>query len=750
MRTCRLFAILLAVHLSFASFAQQPAKRLITETDLFRFVWVADPQPSPDGTRIAFTRVTVNEKGDGYETALWMVPSDGSAPPVRLTGGTRDSQPRWSPDGRRIAFLRAAVRDGKPEPAQIHVLPLGGGEAWRLTDVSQGTSAAVWSPDGKRIAFTGSANAKDLEKQRREQAKKKAAQDVDVPRPAETETATKPPAAVPDESDRDSDVRTITRAVYRFNDQGYLDPEHRSHIWIADVPEFAERPVTARQLTDGKYEEDDPIWSRDGARIFYTSTHIDEPYYEPPQSDVYAVPVRGGEPEKIAALEFEIGQASLSPDGRFLAFQAEVSQPVRSYTQPDLWVLELTPGAKPRNLTADFDYDVGAGVGADQRAPRGNSGSRILWTDDGKTLIDVVAREGRANLMRFPVAGGAPSELTSGQQAVLSFAGGRGASPLALIVSTPAVIGDLFVLDARSPQPRRLTSFNDALFAQLSLTMPEEIWYTSFDGKRIQAWVQRPPDFDPSKKYPMILNIHGGPHSAYGWIFSHEFQWMAARGYLVLYPNPRGSTSYGQEFGNVIQYHYPGDDHKDLMAGVDEVIRRGWADPQRLGVTGGSGGGLLTNWAVTQTDRFRAAVSQRDIADWSAFWYTADFTLFHPTWFHKAPFEDPQDFDARSPLTYVKNIKTPIMFVLGEADYRTPPGAGGEMLFRALKYLRRPTAMVRFPGESHELSRSGQPWHRVERLRSIVGWMDKYILGKDVAQFRDVTGQDVNAARAPR
>ncbi len=750
MRTSRFLALLVGLHLAHASVAQPSAKRLLTETDLFRFVWVADPQPSPDGTRVAFTRVTVNEKGDGYDTALWIVESDGRTPPARLTAGTRDSQPRWSPDGRRIAFLRAPMRDGKPDPAQIHVLPAGGGEAWQLTDVPQGASAAVWSPDGRRIAFTSSANAKDLDKQRKEQAKKKTAQDVDVPRQSET-IAPKPPAAIPDKSmddnDRESDVRTITRAVYRFNGQGYLDPEHRSHIWVADVPDFAERPVTARQLTDGKYEEDDPIWARDGARIFYTSTRIDEPYYELPQSDIYAVQVRGGDPEKIAALPFEIGQTSLSPDGRSLAFQAEVSEPVRSYTQPDLWLLELTPGAKARNLTADFDYDVGGGVGADQRAPRGNAGSRILWSDDGKSLVDVVAREGRANLMRFPVAGGAPADVTTGQQAVLAYTAARGDSPLALILSTPTAIGDLFLLDGRSAQPRRLTSFNDALFAQLNLTMPEEIWYTSFDGKRIQAWVQRPPDFDPSKKYPLILNIHGGPHSAYGWIFSHEFQWMAARGYLVLYPNPRGSTSYGQEFGNVIQYRYPGDDHKDLMAGVDEVIRRGWADPQRLGVTGGSGGGLLTNWVVTQTDRFRAAVSQRDIADWSAFWYTADFTLFHPTWFRKAPFEDPQEFDERSPLTYVKNIRTPLMFILGEADYRTPTGAGGEMLFRALKYLRRPTAMVRFPGESHELSRSGQPWHRVERLRSIVGWMDKYILGRDVAQFRDVTGQDVAAGR---
>ncbi len=240
--------------------------------------------------------------------------------------------------------------------------------------------------------------------------------------------------------------------------------------------------------------------------------------------------------------------------------------------------------------------------------------------------------------------------------------------------------------------------------------------------------MQKPPDFDANKKYPLILNIHGGPHAAYGFIFDHEFQWMAAKGYVVLYPNPRGSTSYGQDFGNIIQYNYPGDDHKDLMAGVDELIRRGYIDEKRLGITGGSGGGVLTNWAIGHTTRFAAAVSQRDISDWSSWWYTADFTQFQPHWFKGAPFEDP-DFKRRSPITYIDKVTTPLMLILGEADWRTPTGAGGEQMFRALKYRKIPTVMVRFPNESHELSRSGQPWHRIERLQHIVGWFDKWLMG---------------------
>jgi dipeptidyl aminopeptidase/acylaminoacyl peptidase len=265
--------------------------------------------------------------------------------------------------------------------------------------------------------------------------------------------------------------------------------------------------------------------------------------------------------------------------------------------------------------------------------------------------------------------------------------------------------------------------------------MPEEINYTSFDGKQIQGWIQRPPNFDAKKQYPLILNIHGGPHSAYGWIFDHEFQWMAAKGYVVLYVNPRGSTSYGQDFGNIIQYKYPGDDYKDLMIGVDELLKRGYVDAKKLGVTGGSGGGVLTDWTVTHTNRFAAAVSQRDISNWASWWYTADFTLFQPTWFKAPPFKDPQDYANRSAITFVENIKTPMLFVLGEEDSRTPPDSGGEQLFRALKFLKRPAAIVFFPRETHELSRSGEPWHRIERLDHIVHFFDKHLQGASYPEY---------------
>jgi dipeptidyl aminopeptidase/acylaminoacyl peptidase len=340
---------------------------------------------------------------------------------------------------------------------------------------------------------------------------------------------------------------------------------------------------------------------------------------------------------------------------------------------------------------------------------------------------------GRTNVKRVRISDGRMEPFTERNNDVLAQSASADASTLVALVSTATHIGDLFVADARKKTAsfKQITRINDALFSKLDVAEPEEIWYDSFDGQKIHGWILKPPGFDPSRKYPLILQVHGGPHIPYGYCFTHEFLWMAAKGYVVLYTNPRGSSSYGQEFGNRIQFAYPGDDYKDLMAGVDFVLQRGYVDEKRIGITGGSGGGVLTNWAITQTDRFAAAVSQRSIADWSSFWYACDFSLFQPVWFRGAPWEDPADFAARSAITHVANVTTPLMLIEGEADMRTPPGNGGEQMFRALKYLKKPVVMVRFPDETHELSRSGKPSHRIERLQHIVAWFDKYLQGKD-------------------
>ncbi len=693
----------LSVFLLVFAVSASAQKRSITEKDLFDFVWVGDPQISPDGATVAFVRVTVNAAKTNYDTSIWAVSTSGGEEQRRLTSGTRDTTPRWSPDGKYLVFVRSGETPGPTSAPQLYMLAMSGGDSWAITNLPRGAGAPVWSPDGKWIVFGSGSNPDDISKQGK--------------------------PATPGE--RESDVRVITRAVYRSDGGGYLDPTRPGHIWVIAAPKNSDDKQLPKQLTSGAFNEGGTVWANDSSRIFYVTNRSPEPYYdETPQTEIHSISPTGASNQLLTKVPMGVGAMSLSPDGKRAAFAASVSaKPIQSYTQPDLWVMDLTQNAVAKNLTANFDFDIAGGLTGDQAPPRAGGGNAPMWTADGKGIIERYAKEGRSNLAMFDADSGKMTDVTRGDQGVLSYRITTDRKKLIYTISTPTKIADLFISDANGANARQLTRVNDALFAKLNLTEPDDVWYTSFDGRRVQTWVQRPPDFDASKKYPLILNIHGGPHAAYGYIFDHEFQWMAAKGYVVVYPNPRGSTSYGQDFGNIIQYKYPGDDHLDLMAAVDEVIKRGYIDEKKLGVTGGSGGGVLTNYAVTKTNRFAAAVSQRDISDWANWWYTADFTQFQPAWFKGAPFEDVEGFRERSAITHVAKIQTPMMFILGEADWRTPPAAGGEELFRALKYRKIPTVMVRFPNESHDLSRSGQPWHRLERLQHIVGWFDKWMMG---------------------
>ncbi len=679
-----------------------PAKRLIAETDVAKFVWSADPQVSPDGKTVAFVRVDGNEKKDEYETSIWIASTDGKTPPRRFTAGPRDLSPRFSPDGSLLAFVRTAEKDGKRQPPQLFLMRMSGGEPKAISDLPKGAGAATFSPNGKTLVFTSTTTEEDIR------------------------LAKNPPK----EPGRESDVRVITRAVYRANGGGYNDPSRKAQIYAVTLSDGSS--TEARRLTDDAFGAGAPLFSRDGSTLYYRSLHVKEDYYEDQHSQIWSVPAAGGESKLAFEFEGRMGDYDFSPDGKRLAFTGSKSvTPTLSHYQSDLFMCEVAAGviSAPRNLTAAYDFEIGGGVSGDQGPPRGASNGGLVWSADGNSIILKVGEQGRANLKRIDSRTGAVTALTAGDQDVMQYGASGDAKTLVALISSTVVLGDLSAIDAATGKATRLTSFNEALFNQLDLTPAEDVWYTSFDGRKIHTLVQKPPHFDPSKKYPLILNIHGGPHSAYGHTFFHEMQWMAAKGYIVLYPNPRGSTTYGQDFANIIQHNYPGDDSKDLLLGVDEMLKKGWADPSKLAVTGGSGGGVLTNWIVTHDQRFKAAASQRSIADWAGFWYTADFVLFQPSWFKAAPWQDPKDFAARSAITFVGNVKTPLMLIEGEDDLRTPPSDGGEQMFRALKFMKIDTVMVRFPGETHELSRSGKLSHRIERLRHIVSWFDKYLMG---------------------
>jgi dipeptidyl aminopeptidase/acylaminoacyl peptidase len=682
-----------------ASTSASAVRRPVSKEDLLRLVWIADPQISPDGSRVAFTRVSVDVENDRYQTSVWLAEPGRDARP--LTSGIADAQPRWSPDGTRIAFVRSPA---PKEPGQLHVLIMSGGEAQRVCELPKGASEPVWSPDGHHIAFLSKTNPA-LDDPKREKPKNEPG-------------------------------RVVTRPVFRENDIGFHDFDHLAQVWVVDAA-----GGTPRALTRGAFPARSLAWSRDGKHVLFLSDRRAEPWFGSDSSVLYAVSPELAEPTEGAALETVaniggyINAYQEHADGRIAIVGYQTADPPLSYYLPRLY---LTEGAWPRTSVRDLskgcDDEVGGAIASDQHPPRGGGALPFAFSSDGREVRVMLARHGASALASFPIAGGAPRTLTPAGRDLIAGTASADGRYWALTIGDPTRPGDLYRLDTATGELRAMHAPNEALFAELSLGEVEEFWYASFDGRKVQGWIVKPPGFDPKQKYPMLLEIHGGPHGAYGVGFFHEFHHLAGAGYVVLYTNPRGSTTYGHEFAQVIQYRFPGDDAKDLLSAVDEVVKRGYVDTKRLGVTGGSGGGLLTNWIVTQTDRFAAAATQRCVSDWASFYYSADFSMFTPFWFQKAPWEDPAEYAERSPVALAAKITTPLMIVHSEEDWRCPIGQG-EAMFRALKQQRKIAVMVRFPGESHELSRSGTPSRRVQNQLHLCAWFDHWLMGKPAPEY---------------
>jgi dipeptidyl aminopeptidase/acylaminoacyl peptidase len=656
--------------------AAQQAPRPLQPLDVFEFEYARDPQISPDGSRVVYVRQFSDVMTDRNYTNLWMVNADGSGHRPLTTGDFSDASPRWSPDGSRLAFV--SDRDGS---AQIWVRYMDSGQMSRITNLQNGPAGLAWSPDGSHLSFT--ALVKD--------APLRVAQ---LPAP-------------PEGAEWAAPAKTIDELVYRFNGPGYLDPGYW-HLFV--VPAEGGTP---RQISGGEFHHGGPfraspaVWTPDGRHLVMSANRRPDWESEPLDTEVWEFAVADGAVRALTDRRGPDGSPAVSPDGRRIAYLG-FDDRYQGYQVTQLYVMDRDGGGV-RLLSGGLDRSVSSPTWTAD-----GEGVLVQYDDEGNTKVALFALDGSMRLLAENV-GGTGSAYSGG-----SFSAARNGA-FAYTWSTPHRPSDIAVGRLSGGEPSLITAVNADLLAARTLGEVEEIWYeSSVDGRRIQGWIVKPPDFDPSRRYPLILEIHGGPFANYGDRFDYEKQMMAARGFVVLYTNPRGSTSYGGEFGNLIHHAYPGDDFYDLDSGVDAMLERGYIDLERLFVTGGSGGGVLTSWMIGRTERFRGAVTVYPVINWYSFVLTADIGNFVTKyWFPGMPWDNVDHYESRSLLSVVENVTTPTMVLTGEEDYRTPMSES-EQYYQALKLLGVESVLVRVPGEPHGIRR--RPSHWMAKIENILGW----------------------------
>ncbi|GIV37656.1 MAG: acyl-peptide hydrolase [Cyclobacteriaceae bacterium] len=656
-------SLLYTLVITIAAAGAQPAGKLRLEHYL-DMENVSDPQLSPDGNEIVYARTWIDKINDRRNTDLWIMNANGSKDRFFVNG----SSPRWSPDGTRIAYLA----QGEPRGQQIFVKYKGLEGSTQITRVDRTPGNLTWSPDGQYIAFTMLVPAKNP-------------WPVKIPGKPEGARWTEEP-------------RFITNLVYRRDRVGYLE-EGYVHIFV--VPAGG---GTARQITQGNWDHGTSgiSWTPDGKEILFSSLRIPEAEYAYRESDIYAVNVNSGDVRQLTTRSGPDYAPQVSPDGKSVAYVG-YDWTDDTYRDARLYVMNID-GTGHRELTATLD-----------RTPQG-----LIWAPDNSGVYFNIQDQGSSNVY-FANLKANYRPITQGRH-MLTLSSLSKTGVMTGVWSDPHNPGDIVTFTAANPKPNRLTRVNDDVLAGIKLGEVEEIWYPSVDDYRIQGWIVKPPDFDPAKKYPLILVIHGGPHAMYNVGFNFTFQHHAAEGYVVLYTNPRGSTGYGSAFANAIKNAYPGKDYDDLMKGVDEVIKRGYVDEQNLFVYGGSGGGVLTSWIVGHTDRFAAASVNYPVTNWLSFVGTTDGVSWYRN-FQKYPWEDPSEHLKRSSLMYVGNVKTPTMLMCGVNDLRTPISQTEEY-YQALKVRKVPTVMIRFNDEFH--GTSGKPSNYLRTQQYLYYWFNLY------------------------
>jgi dipeptidyl aminopeptidase/acylaminoacyl peptidase len=644
--------------------------------DLFGLQWATDPQIRPDGGTIAYVRNTYEVMTDKSRPSIWMIDiASGKQWPL-VSGAGSHSSPRWSPDGTRIAYV--STTEGR---AQLYVYWLQNGASSRIADLTDAPEDLTWSPDGRSIAFR-----------------------LFTPEPA-PQMGSAPPK--PEGANWAPPLVVITDVTYRADGPGMLKPGY-SHAFVVSADGGA-----PRQLTFGAYNDGGPLaWSHNGKSLYFTGNRLEGWEREAVNTEVYEVSLAGGALKPLTTRKGPDNVQDVSPDGTKIAYLSFEDR-LLGYQNTELYVMNRD-GSDAHSLTKSLDRTIdSAHWAADGRS------LYVQYVDHGITKVARVSLEGKVTPVAAGLGGGgldrpySGGEFSVAKNGSVAFTLGDAGSPANIAVT-------------RSGRTTRLTNLNEEFFRAktLSAVRPLEV-KSSFDQRPIDAWLITPPNFDPAKKYPLILEIHGGPFASYGPTFSTDYQLYAAAGYVVLYTNPRGSTSYGEEFANLIHHDYPDHDYDDLMSAVDAALARGFIDPQNLFVTGGSGGGVLTAWIVGRTDRFRAAVTQKPVINWTSFTLTTDMYTYAPKyWFAKAPWEDEATYWKRSPLSLVGSVKTPTMVVVGEQDMRTPP-SDSEQYYQALQLRNVPTALIKVPGASHG-GLAARPSQSAAKASAILAWFEKY------------------------